>query len=129
MMSDPHEWRVLIVEDQEDSIQVVSQILDYYGIQVAVARNGRECLELLRTIRPTLVVMDLAMPEMDGWATLAQIRSNAATANLIVVAITAYHSVNVAEEALSAGFDAYFPKPVAAASFVRELRGLLEAAR
>lgn len=122
---EPHDWRVLVVEDEEDSIQVVSQILQHSGCDVLVARNGRECLEMLQTFDPTLIIMDLALPEMDGWQTLAEIRGNPDYADLIVVAVTAYHSVNVAEDALAAGFNAYYPKPIAVASFVEELAALL----
>lgn len=125
MSTHPRDWRVLVVEDQDDSVQVVSQILEHYGIEVHVARNGIECLEMVPVIQPTLVITDLAMPEMDGWQTLTQLRSQPETADLVVVAITAYHSVNVAEDALAAGFDAYFSKPIAAASFVDELSALV----
>jgi len=125
MATHPYDWQILVVEDQDDSVQVVSQILEHYGIEVHVARNGQECLDMLPTIQPTLVITDLAMPEMDGWQMLTQLRSQPETADLIVVAITAYHSVNVAEDALAAGFDAYFAKPIAAASFVDELAALV----
>lgn len=128
MLTPPHNWRVLVVEDQDDSIQVVSQILQHYGIEVHVARNGRECLEMLSEIRPTLIITDLAMPEMDGWQMLSALRSQPETADLVVVAITAYHSVNVAEDALAAGFNGYFAKPVGAASFVDDLVTLLSQA-
>jgi CheY-like chemotaxis protein len=125
MPTHPYDWQILVVEDQDDSVQVVSQILEHYGIEVHVARNGQECLDMLPTIQPTLVITDLAMPEMDGWQMLNKLRSQPETADLIVVAITAYHSVNVAEDALAAGFDAYFAKPIAAASFVDELAELV----
>lgn len=126
MLTNPRDWRVLVVEDQDDSIQVVSQILQHYDIDVYVARNGRECLEMLPNIHPTVVITDLAMPEMDGWQMLSELRGQPETAQLIVVAITAYHSVNVAEDALAAGFNAYFAKPIAAASFVSELAALVD---
>lgn len=113
------------MEDQEDSLQVVSQILEYHGIRVHVARNGFECLDMLSRVAPTLVIMDLAMPGMDGWETLAQMRSSPATAHIPVVAVTAYDSVNVAQDALQAGFNAYFPKPVEATSFVQHLGRLV----
>lgn len=127
-MKNIDDWVVIVVEDEEDSLQVVSQILSFHGIQIRFARNGLECLELLQTVSPTLIVMDLSMPEMDGWRTLEQIRGDAATAHIPVAAITAYHSVNVAEEALNAGFDAYFAKPIAVESFVQSLASMLDAA-
>jgi CheY-like chemotaxis protein len=125
-MPEPNEWCVLIVEDQEDAIQLVFQIFQFYGSEIHIARNGKECLELLKTIRPTFVIMDLAMPEMDGWQTLNAIRSQPETADLLVVAFTAYHSFNVAEDARAAGFDAYYAKPLHAGSFVQELQELLD---
>ncbi len=118
-------WLVLVAEDEEDSAQVVSQILEHYGIQVYVARNGKKCLEALRETSPTLIVLDLAMPEMDGWQTLAAIRANPATAGIPVVAITAYDSFNVAEEAHQAGFDGYFSKPLQVASFIDALQTIV----
>ena len=103
------EWLVLVVEDEYDSVQMVSKILNHHGIEAHVAGNGVECLEMLAQMEPTIIVMDLAMPEMDGWETLVAIRSNPETAHIPVVAMTAYHSVDVASDAIEAGFDSIFP--------------------
>lgn len=114
-------WSVLLVEDEYDSVQMVSKILSYHGIQVQVARTGAEGLSMLNHYHPTLIVTDLAMPGMDGWEVLSAIRANPATTHIPVVAITAYHSLAVAEEATSFGFDGYFPKPVNPRTFVQAL--------
>jgi CheY-like chemotaxis protein len=114
-------WHVLVVEDTEDDIQVISQLLTRHGIEVHVSRSGGECLKMLEDVEPNLVIMDLAMPEMDGWSTLVAMRSNPATAHIPVVAITAYNSPEVAQKAMEDGFDAYFPKPVHPVRFVQEL--------
>jgi CheY-like chemotaxis protein len=116
-----NEWQVLVVEDEFDSMQTISLVLAYHGIEVVRARNGKECLKTLEDLQPTAVVMDLMMPEMDGWETLARIRANKATAALPVVAVTAYYSVDVEEEAHKAGFNAFFSKPVRPAAFVKQL--------
>jgi CheY-like chemotaxis protein len=63
---------------------------------------------------------------MDGWGLLSTIRNNPKTASIPAVAVTAFHSSNVAQEAIKAGFDAYFPKPIEATSFVRELERILD---
>jgi len=120
-MTDTTNWQVLIVEDEDDSLQMVSKILDHHGVQIHIARNGQECINMLKQIDATLVIMDLAMPEKDGWETLMEIRAKPETAHIPVVAITAYHSANVAQDAIQAGFDAYFPKPPDALSFVDQL--------
>ena len=122
---DSREWRVLVVEDEYDSITMVSKILSHHGIQVHVAENGVQCLAVIEQFDPIIVVMDLAMPEMNGWETLVQLRSNPNTAHIPVVAITAFDSVDVAEDAYKAGFDGYFPKPVSPKNFVEELAAII----
>lgn len=120
------EWNVIVVEDTFDDIQLVSAILRYHDIQVTVANNGRECLELLQDIQPTLIITDLAMPEMDGWQTLNQIRADDRTRDIPVIAVTAYDSVDVAHDAVQAGFDAYFPKPLSPRTLIQNLINVIE---
>lgn len=122
----PKEWRVLVVEDEFDSIKMVSKILQHHGVEVHVAHNGHECIEMLAKVDPTFVIMDLALPEMDGWETLVKMRANPDTAHIPVAAITAYHSVNVEEDAEQAGFDAYFPKPLDTGTIIQKLGELVK---
>lgn len=122
---DASKWEVLIVEDEHDSAQVVSEILSHHGATLHVVNGGEECLAALIKISPTVIVMDLSMPEMDGWQTLMEIRANPDTAHIPVVAVTAYHSTNVAADAVAAGFNAYFPKPLDAATFVESVAGVI----
>ena len=124
-MSDISSWRVLVVEDEQDSMDVVTDILGYYNIETHGAHTAEEALAMLEEIAPTLVIIDLALPGMDGWGLFNAIRDNPATAGITAVAITAYHSANVAQEAIQAGFDAYFPKPIEATSLVRELERIV----
>jgi two-component system response regulator len=118
-------WKVIVVEDTFDDQQLVSRVLEHYGIQVYLAKNGDECLQLLTEIEPTVIVTDLAMPGKDGWQTLVGVRSNPATAHIPVIAITAYHSADVAEDAIKAGFDGYFPKPINPQTFVARIQEIL----
>ena len=74
-MLDPKKWRVLVVEDEFDSIQMVSKILQHHGATVHIAHNGHECMEMLGQVNPNLVIMDLALPEMDGWEMFQRARS------------------------------------------------------
>ncbi len=121
----PKDWHILVVEDEYDSIQMVSKILQHSGIAVEIAHNGRECLESLKRGLPTLIIMDLALPVMDGWETLKHIRSNPETRHLPVVAITAYHSVNLEDDAYRAGFNAYMPKPLETQALVKNLERII----
>lgn len=125
-MANASNWRILVVEDEFDSIQMVSKILSHSGAEVHVAHNGHECIQMLETFIPTFIIMDLALPEMDGWETLEKIRENKHTAHIPVAAITAYHSVNVEEDAHDAGFNAYFPKPLDTNNIVRYLSHLIK---
>jgi CheY-like chemotaxis protein len=102
-------------------------MLEFFGIQVYAIESGGECDALLAQVTPTLVITDLAMPGVDGWEALAIVRDNPATAAIPVVAVTSYHSARLEDEAINGGFDAYFPKPLDAASFVQDLDALISA--
>ncbi|MEO0598299.1 MAG: response regulator, partial [Chloroflexota bacterium] len=124
-MTIANEWQVLVVEDEYDSIQMVSKILQHYGAKVHVAHDGRECITMLQSMIPTIIIMDLALPEMDGWETLKKIRADEHTVHIPVAAITAYQSVNVEEDAHDDGFDAYFPKPLNTTKIINSLSALI----
>lgn len=125
---DTSNWIIIVVEDTYDDQQVVSYILRHYGISVFIAQNGDECIELLNTVEPTCIVTDLAMPIRDGWQTLDAVRSQSRTAHIPVIAITAYHETDVAENAIRAGFNGYFPKPLHPQTFITNLGAIIEAA-
>lgn len=119
------DWRILIVEDNYDDLQVVLTILEYYGIQAMGVESLAECLNLLEDFQPSAIVTDLAMPHSDGWDVLAALRGSASTRHIPVAAMTAYHSDKLAQQVYEGGFDAYFPKPLAPESFIEGLRGIV----
>lgn len=120
-------WRMLVVEDEYDGQQVVSQILRYMGIQADVAATAEEALDLMSQQGYTAAIIDLALPGMSGMDLIAQIRSNADTASMPCIMVTAYHTSQVKKQALEAGFDAYFPKPIDDTILIRELERILRA--
>jgi CheY-like chemotaxis protein len=95
-------WKVIVVEDTYDDQQLLSRMLAHYGI-----------------------VTDLSMPIRDGWQTLIAIRARTASADIPVVAVTAYHSSDVARDVIKAGFDGYFAKPINPTTFVNQLADIL----
>lgn len=105
---------VIIVEDHADSGKVVEEAIQYFQSEadIHMTNDGEQCLQWMRTLNPSVVVTDLALPGMDGWSLLAAIRKDAAIAHVPVIAMTAYHSASVADDALKAGFDGYFSKPI-----------------
>jgi CheY-like chemotaxis protein len=117
--------RVLVIEDELDSVEVVQEMFSYYGIQSWAAVTAEDALAMIPDVQPNLFVVDLALPGIDGWGFLQRVRENPATADIPAVAVTAYHSTNVARQAITAGFTAYFPKPIDTTAFVRELSRLL----
>jgi len=117
---------MIVVEDEADSMELVQGLLSYHGISNMGASTAEEALKLLQTTMPVLIIIDLSLPGMNGWRLLNEIRKNKKLANIPCVAITAYHTAELAHEAIEAGFDAYFAKPLDATSFVRELVGIIE---
>lgn len=119
-------WSVLVVEDEADSMELVQGLLGYYGIYSVGASTGEEAVEILEQMTPTLVILDLALPGLDGWGVLKRLKAHPVLSRVPCVAITAFHSPELAEQAIEAGFDAYFAKPIDATSFVRELQTIVE---
>lgn len=119
-------WNVLVVEDEADSMELVQGLLSYYGIPSVGATSGEEALAVLEQMSPTLIIIDLALPGLDGWGVLKELKAHRSLSKVPCVAITAFHTPELADQAIGAGFDAYFAKPIDATSFVRELQTILE---
>jgi len=118
-------WNVLVVEDEADSMELVFGLLSHYGISCTGAVSGEEALQILEKMTPSLIILDLALPGMDGWRVLKAIRALKALSDVPCIAITAFHTPELAEKAIEAGFNAYFAKPIDSTSFVRELESIV----
>jgi CheY-like chemotaxis protein len=103
---------VLLVEDDRYGSEVVVHMLNYHDIAVDVVSTAEEALNRLASHHYDLAIFDLALPKMDGWQLLRAVQNDPQTAELPCVAITAFHDAIVAREAITAGFVAYFPKPL-----------------
>jgi CheY-like chemotaxis protein len=117
--------RILVVEDDPDGQVVVSHVvMQTLSMPVDVASNAKEALKFLeeKSIEYRIAIIDLSMPEMDGWQLLSTIRSNPQTAELPCVAVTAYHSTRTREDALKSGFVGYFSKPIDTSTFSQQLK-------
>lgn len=119
-------WNVLVVEDEADSMELVQGLLSYSGIPSFGAMSGEEALAVVEEMSPNLIILDLALPGLDGWGVLRELKSHKSLSRVPCVAITAFHTPELAEQAIAAGFDAYFAKPIDATSFVRELQSIVE---
>jgi two-component system CheB/CheR fusion protein len=114
-------WHILVVEDDRDGQELVSRMLKFHRIPHMVAETGEEAIQMLGQNTFTGCIIDLALPGIDGWGVLGKIRATPQLSALPCVAVTAFHSAEVAVKAIEAGFTAYFPKPLEPTSFVREL--------
>lgn len=122
---DVSSWKVLLVEDDPDNLDVARQVLTFYGAQVYSAANGLEGLKLLDEVVPTFILLDLSMPNMDGWEMLRRVRANPRMAGVLVIALTAHAMNGDRERALKAGFDGYIIKPFMLSTFMGDIKRCL----
>lgn len=120
------DWKILLVDDEPDNIEVVAESLEFYGMTVRTAENGKIALETLQEFTPDLILLDLSMPVMDGWQTLHQLKSNPQTSTLPVLALSAHAILGDRERALEVGFNGYMTKPVDVPNLLRDLKAALE---
>ena len=116
---------ILLVEDVEDNRELARFLLEADGHEVIEAVNGVEALALAREHRPDLVLMDLSLPEMDGWEATRRLQADPATAGLTIVAVTAHAMSGDRERVLAAGFAGYVAKPIDVGGFAAQVRTYL----
>jgi len=109
---------ILIVEDNMDNYQLVRFVLERAGYDVFLAVNGRDGVSAARLQKPDLILMDLGMPEMDGWMATEKIKSDPITKSIPLYAITAHTLPRDRFRALQAGCDGYISKPIHVQSFL-----------
>jgi CheY-like chemotaxis protein len=119
---DTSTWQVLVVDDEPDNLEVVAETLEYRGVQVKTAQNGKEGLETLKDFAANLILTDLSMPVMDGWQMRARIKSDPNMSLIPVVALSAHAITGDKERALEAGFDGYMTKPVNIHTLLDDIR-------
>lgn len=126
-MTTPSRWHMLVVEDDADGQEVMATILSHLQISYDVAGNASQAENFLYRSGTHYhgAIIDLALPDKDGWQVLSDILDNDNTSSLPCIAVTAYHTSKLREDALKAGFVAYFPKPVDATAFGRALENIL----
>jgi CheY-like chemotaxis protein len=120
---------VLLVEDTLDTLEAFSHFLRGAGFRVETAVDGRQAVDKARALRPDVVVMDLALPELDGWEATHQIKSDSLTRYVPVIAFTGHAFQQSKESARQAGCDAFLTKPLDPALLVAEIHRVVELAR
>ena len=118
---------ILLVEDNPDNRAIYGTILRHFGYQVAEAETGEDGIRVAREIGPSLILMDVAMPGMDGWEATRILKSDPATAAIPVIALTAHAMSEDRKRAEDVCCDGYMRKPVEPRRVVHEVERLLAA--
>jgi CheY-like chemotaxis protein len=121
-------FRILIVDDHPVSLELMRAVLEGAGYDVIEANGGSEAIAVALRCLPDLVLLDLKMPEMDGFATLNAFRTEPQLNLIPIVAVTAHAMRGYGDVVLGAGFSGYITKPITLNDFRRQVRGFLETA-
>jgi two-component system cell cycle response regulator DivK len=113
---------ILIVEDNEKNLKLARDLLEYHGFAIVSADNAEDGLALARMNAPRLILMDIQLPGMDGVTALGQLRADAGTAQIPVVAMTASVMREDRERFDKAGFDGFITKPIDVRTFPQQIR-------
>ena len=120
--------RILLVEDNEMNRDMLSRRLERKEFEVIIAVDGQAGINMAASEAPDLILMDLSLPVIDGWEATRQIKANAATQSIPVIALTAHAMAGDEEKALQAGCDDYDTKPVNFQRLLGKIETLLKAA-
>jgi two-component system, cell cycle response regulator DivK len=117
--------RILLVEDNEMNRDMLARRLERRGFEVLSATDGNQGVDLTRRETPDLVLMDMSLPELDGWEATRILKQDPATSRIPVIALTAHAMPGDRDRALAAGCDDYDSKPVEFASLLQKIQHLL----
>ena len=120
--SAPTGQTVLLVEDNEDNRIIYSTVLRHVGFVVIEAGDGLQAIALARSAKPDLILMDISIPEIDGWEATRILRADPETQSIPIVALTAHAMADDRERAAEIGFTSYLAKPVEPRAVVAEVR-------
>jgi two-component system cell cycle response regulator DivK len=117
--------KILVVEDNEENRDSLSRRLQRRGFEVVVAVNGQVGVASAKLEKPDLILMDMNMPEVDGWEATRQIKADATTAAIPVIALTAHAMTGDRERALGAGCTDYHTKPIEFPKLLSQIESIL----
>lgn len=116
--------KVLLIEDNEQNQYLLTFLLDRHGYEVIALPDGPRAIELTRTLVPAIILLDIQLPTMDGYAVARALRKNEALAGTPIVAVTSYAMPGDREKALEAGCSGYIEKPIDPDTFVATMEAL-----
>jgi len=119
--------KILLVEDNEQNRYLVTFLLEQHGYHVVPARSGIEGIELAGRVQPDLIILDIQLPQMDGYAVARELRQNPALKEVPIVAVTSYAMAGDRERVLAAGCTGYIEKPIDPDTFRQQIEEYLNA--
>lgn len=120
---------ILVIEDNDQNIYLMRFLLENHGYTVALARDGKTGIELAHSLTPQAILLDIQLPEMDGYAVATAIRNDPSLVGIPIIAVTSYAMLGDREKALAAGATEYIEKPIDPDTFVTQIREHLEKAQ
>ncbi len=120
---------ILLVEDNEDNRTVYRTILEHFGYEVIEARNGEDGIRMAREEHPDLILMDISIPIIDGWEATRILKSDEATSDIPIIALTAHALATDRAKAEEIGCDGYLAKPCEPRRVVAEVERFIGAGR
>jgi CheY-like chemotaxis protein len=122
----PGERKILLVEDNEMNRDMLKRRLERKGYRVAVAVDGRQGLEMAASEGPDLILMDMSLPEIDGWEAARRLKADPASSRIPLIALTAHAMAGDRQKALESGCDDYDTKPVDLPRLLEKIEALLK---
>jgi CheY-like chemotaxis protein len=113
---------VLVIEDNEQNLYLMRFLLEKNGFTVVEATDGLKGVEMAKETKPNLILLDIQLPRMDGYAVAREIRKNDELAGTPIVAVTSYAMVGDRERVLAAGADGYIEKPIDPEKFIDQIK-------
>ena len=117
--------KILVIEDNEQNMYLVTFILEKNGYQVIQARSGEEGLAMAKTQPVALILLDIQLPEMDGYVVAQKIREDQTLVDIPVVAVTSYAMAGDKQKALASGCNGYIEKPINPQTFMQDVQKFL----
>jgi len=117
--------KILVVEDNEQNLYLITFLLEKEQFSVVQARNGQEGLEMATSEQPDLILLDIQLPMMDGYEVARRLKESRDTQSIPIVAVTSYAMAGDREAVLAAGCEGYIEKPIDPDRFVEQVKGFL----
>ena len=121
--------RILVVEDNENNAEILIRRLTKKGFDVSLATDGLAAIARAKADQPDLILLDMDLPEIDGWEAARRLKADPATARIPIIAVTAYAMVEERIKSLEAGCDEFETKPIELPRLLEKMAALLQAAR